>query len=116
MASQPLERFHQAEDLSARIADLGLTGFETYEILGLDDTLTPRATLTVQATASDGSVKSFSVRLPLKWQDWQFGSCSQPTRAGLPTLLMFPWQLWQPMAAVPSGFRALPMAPRRRGR
>ena len=41
---------------------LGLTGFETYEIVGLDDSLTPRATLTVKATAPDGSVKSFSVR------------------------------------------------------
>ncbi len=41
---------------------LGLTGFETYEIVGLDESLTPRATLTVQATATDGAVKSFSVR------------------------------------------------------
>ena len=41
---------------------LGLTGFETYEIDGLDDSLTPRATLTVKATSPDGSVKSFSVR------------------------------------------------------
>jgi aconitate hydratase len=41
---------------------LGLTGFETFEIVGLDESLTPRATLTVQATATDGSVKSFSVR------------------------------------------------------
>ena len=41
---------------------LGLTGFETYEIVGLDDTLTPRATLTVKATANDGAVKEFSVR------------------------------------------------------
>ncbi|WP_309671366.1 aconitate hydratase AcnA [Gemmatimonas sp.] len=41
---------------------LGLTGFETYDIVGLDDTLTPRATLTVKATAIDGTVKSFSAR------------------------------------------------------
>ena len=41
---------------------LGLTGFETYEIVGLDESLTPRATLTVRATAMDGSVKAFSVR------------------------------------------------------
>jgi len=41
---------------------LGLTGFETYEIVGLDDTLTPRATLTVQATSPDGTVQAFSVR------------------------------------------------------
>ena len=41
---------------------LGLTGFETYEIEGLDESLTPRATLTVRATSPDDSVKSFSVR------------------------------------------------------
>ena len=41
---------------------LGLTGFETYEIEGLDESLTPRATLMVRATSPDGSVKSFSVR------------------------------------------------------
>ncbi len=41
---------------------LGLTGFERYEIVGLDASLTPRATLTVRATATDGAVKEFSVR------------------------------------------------------
>ncbi|MBL0939206.1 MAG: aconitate hydratase AcnA [Gemmatimonadaceae bacterium] len=41
---------------------LGLTGFETFEIVGLDASLTPRATLTVKATAADGSEKSFSAR------------------------------------------------------
>ena len=41
---------------------LGLTGFETYDIVGLDDALTPRVTLTVNATAVDGTVKSFSAR------------------------------------------------------
>ena len=41
---------------------LGLTGFETYDVLGLDESLTPRATLVVKATAADGSVKQFSAR------------------------------------------------------
>ena len=41
---------------------LGLTGFETYDIVGLNDNLTPRATLTVKATTSDGTVQSFSAR------------------------------------------------------
>jgi aconitate hydratase len=41
---------------------LGLTGFETYEVEGMNDSLTPRATLTVKATAMDGSVKAFSAR------------------------------------------------------
>jgi aconitate hydratase len=40
---------------------LGLTGFETYDIEGLDDGLKPRATLTVRATAPDGAMKSFTV-------------------------------------------------------
>lgn len=44
---------------------LGLTGEETFEILGLDDSLQPRSTITVQATAADQSVKTFeaSVRI-----------------------------------------------------
>ncbi|BAH39662.1 MAG TPA: aconitate hydratase AcnA [Gemmatimonas aurantiaca] len=41
---------------------LGLTGFETFEIVGLDDSLTPRATLVVKTTATDGTVKQFSAR------------------------------------------------------
>jgi len=41
---------------------LGLTGFETYSIAGMDDSLAPRATLTVTATVADGSVKAFSAR------------------------------------------------------
>nr|MDQ2668920.1 hypothetical protein [Gemmatimonadota bacterium] len=41
---------------------LGLTGFETFAIEGLDDALAPRRTLTVKATATDGSAKSFAVR------------------------------------------------------
>ncbi len=40
----------------------GLTGFETYEIVGLDDTLAPRARLVVKATAADGSEKQFTAR------------------------------------------------------
>ncbi|MBV9880985.1 MAG: aconitate hydratase AcnA [Gemmatirosa sp.] len=38
-----------------------LTGFETFDIEGLGDTLRPRQRLTVKATAADGSVKSFEV-------------------------------------------------------
>jgi len=41
---------------------LGLTGFETISIEGMSDTMTPRATLTVTATAADGTVKRFQVR------------------------------------------------------
>ncbi|HEX6536792.1 MAG TPA: aconitate hydratase AcnA [Gemmatimonadaceae bacterium] len=41
---------------------LGLTGFERYDVLGLDDAVKPRATLTVRATAPDGRVTEFQVR------------------------------------------------------
>ncbi len=37
---------------------LGLTGHETYDVLGIDS-LTPKGRLTVRATAEDGSVKEF---------------------------------------------------------
>jgi aconitate hydratase len=40
---------------------LGLTGFETYDIEGLDSSLAPRSTLTVNAVAPDGARKTFSV-------------------------------------------------------
>ena len=40
---------------------LGLTGFETYDIAGLDAGLKPRATLTVRATGRDGAKKEFKV-------------------------------------------------------
>jgi aconitate hydratase len=40
---------------------LGLTGFETFDIQGLDDTLKAHAKLTVKATAKDGSSKTFKV-------------------------------------------------------
>ncbi|MEJ7812169.1 MAG: aconitate hydratase AcnA [Gemmatimonadaceae bacterium] len=40
---------------------LGLTGFERYDILGLDDRMQARATLTVRATGAEGEVKEFRV-------------------------------------------------------
>ena len=40
---------------------LGLTGRERYDIIGLEETMTPRATLTVRATADDGGTKEFRV-------------------------------------------------------
>ncbi len=40
---------------------LGLTGFETFDIVGLDGNLKPRATLTVKATSRDGAAKEFKV-------------------------------------------------------
>ena len=41
---------------------LGLTGFEHYDITGLDESMRPRAALHVHATAPDGRVTSFAVR------------------------------------------------------
>jgi aconitate hydratase len=40
---------------------LGLSGFETYDIEGVDDALTPRRTLIVKATGADGTSRSFTV-------------------------------------------------------
>jgi aconitate hydratase len=39
---------------------LGLTGFETFDIVGLDASLKPRQTLTVRATGADGATKEFA--------------------------------------------------------
>ena len=41
---------------------LGLAGFETYTIEGLDPSLTPRAVLTVSATSMDGTTRKFQAR------------------------------------------------------
>jgi aconitate hydratase len=41
---------------------LGLSGFESYEIVGLDDATKPRARLKVKATG-DGAEKNFEVML-----------------------------------------------------
>jgi aconitate hydratase len=40
---------------------LGLTGFETFDIEGLDSSLAPRRQLTVKATSPDGTSRSFQV-------------------------------------------------------
>jgi aconitate hydratase len=40
---------------------VGLTGFERYDIEGLDASLSPRKTLTVKVTMTDGTTKSFKV-------------------------------------------------------
>ncbi len=43
------------------VKELGLTGEETYEILGLSDDMTPRQEYTVRAHAQDGTVTEFRV-------------------------------------------------------
>ena len=40
---------------------LGLSGEETYDIAGLDENLQPRSSITVTATANDGSAGSYTV-------------------------------------------------------
>jgi aconitate hydratase len=47
----------------ASVASIGLTGRETFEIVGVAGSLTPRGTLTVKATAEDGTVKTFEARV-----------------------------------------------------
>ena len=39
---------------------LGLTGFETFDIVGMSGEMKPRSTLTIRATAADGTVKEFT--------------------------------------------------------
>jgi aconitate hydratase len=41
---------------------LGLSGFESYIIDGLSESMMPRASLTVRVVSTDGGVKSFFVR------------------------------------------------------
>ena len=41
---------------------IGLTGFETITVEGLDEAMAPRAELTVKAAAADGTVKTFKAR------------------------------------------------------
>jgi aconitate hydratase A / 2-methylisocitrate dehydratase len=40
---------------------LGLTGFETFEIVGMDAGMKPKSTLTVRSTGRDGATKEFKV-------------------------------------------------------
>ena len=40
---------------------LGLTGFETFEIVGMDAGMKPKSTLTVRSTGRDGATKAFKV-------------------------------------------------------
>jgi aconitate hydratase len=43
-------------------SSIGLTGFETITVEGLDDSMAPRAVLTVKATGADGATKTFTAR------------------------------------------------------
>jgi aconitate hydratase len=45
------------------VASIGLTGRETFEIVGAAGTLVPRGMIAVRATAEDGTVRSFEVRV-----------------------------------------------------
>jgi aconitate hydratase len=45
------------------IASIGLTGRETFEIVGVAGTLVPRGMVAVRATAEDGTLKSFEARV-----------------------------------------------------
>jgi hypothetical protein len=54
MGVLPLQ-FLEGEDATT----LGLTGRETFDILGLSDSIRPKQEVTVQATAEDGSVTFF---------------------------------------------------------
>jgi aconitate hydratase len=59
------------------IESLGLTGHETFEIVGIDGDIAPKQDVLVQATAPDGTVKSFTatVRIdtPLEVEYYKHG-------------------------------------------
>ena len=42
---------------------IGLSGEETFDVVGLDDSLQPLSTVTVKATAADGSVIEFDAKV-----------------------------------------------------
>ena len=58
MGVLPLQ-FEQGYNASS----LGLTGEETYDLIGLSDDLKPGTELTVRVTGADGQVKEFRVRV-----------------------------------------------------
>jgi aconitate hydratase len=66
---------------------LGLTGFESYDIMGLDDTLAARATLKVLARDADGTQRPFDVRVridtPEEMQYYRHGGILQYVLRGL---------------------------------
>jgi aconitate hydratase len=57
MGVLPLEFLHEQTRET-----LGLTGFETYDIVGLNDSTPARAVLTIRATAADGSRREFQAQ------------------------------------------------------
>ena len=68
--AESFERIHRSNLVGMGVLPLELTngetrqtlclsGFETFDIAGMSDEMKPRATMTVRATADDGSVKEF---------------------------------------------------------
>jgi aconitate hydratase len=66
---------------------LGLTGFETYDIEGIADGLTPRKEITVRATAEDGTVTTFTaiarVDTPVEVEYYRHGGILQYVLRGM---------------------------------
>jgi aconitate hydratase len=50
-------------------ATLGLTGEETFDILGLSERIAPRSTFTIRATRADGTVNEFAARVRIDTPD-----------------------------------------------
>ena len=71
------------------------------------------AKVPVAGRTTPGELKTEVKRSPFWWHDPQFGSSSQPVRAGAPTSLMVPWHDWHCIDALPSAATAAPIAPRR---
>ena len=72
--AESFERIHRANLVGMGVLPLefttgetrlsiGLTGFETFDIVGLSEDMKPKSALTVRATGDDASVKEFQVVL-----------------------------------------------------
>jgi aconitate hydratase len=90
--AESFERIHRSNLVGMGVAPLefvngetrktlGLTGFETYDIDGMNDDIRPHASVTVRATAKDGTVRTFKAQVridtPEEMQYYKHGGILQ---------------------------------------
>ena len=90
--AESFERIHRSNLVGMGVAPLefvngetrktlGLTGFETYDIEGMNDDMKPHAPVTVRATAQDGTVRTFNAQVridtPEEMQYYKHGGILQ---------------------------------------
>ena len=70
MIAESFERIHRSNLVGMGVlpleftngetrVSLGLTGFETFDIVGMSDDMKPKSLMTVRATSDDGTVREF---------------------------------------------------------